>query len=409
MLNLAREARPLQPSSQPTYLTPGGRDLRLDILRGYCVFAMVVDHVAGFSPLHLLSGGNRFFTSAAEGFILVSGVTAGLVYRRLIDRVGLVAAVRKALNRAFDLYLLAVGLALLVVSTTKFFHLPDAQEFDWGRQLHFMVSVFTLHQTSTFADVMLLYALLLALMPLALTMLARGHAGILLVVSGAAWLAYQFWPELVVFPWTIAGNKYFPFAAWQLFFYGGLILGYHNVWVSSFLARYRRNLLLLTGLISGALVVLFVLSPGRFWWSPMSFAQRAGAWEPLFARTPVAPGRIVATVSVFSFFHLSLTRWWHVVRRPISVLLLPFGQNALYAFTIHALICLVTWTVGTEYGFWLNAVFEIAVLGLIWLLARRRFLVSTPRTKPYWRAVPFGIMWLLLIVLLYSSFFRIPL
>ena len=51
----------------------GSRDLRLDLLRGYAVFAMVIDHVAGASPLYLLSGGNRFSTSAAEGFVFLSG------------------------------------------------------------------------------------------------------------------------------------------------------------------------------------------------------------------------------------------------------------------------------------------------------------------------------------------------
>ncbi len=48
------------------------RSLRIDLLRGYCVFAMVVDHVGGPSILYLLTGGNRFYTSAAEGFIFIS-------------------------------------------------------------------------------------------------------------------------------------------------------------------------------------------------------------------------------------------------------------------------------------------------------------------------------------------------
>ena len=111
----------------PPYLTPSGRDLRLDVLRGYCVFAMIVDHVAWLSPLHLLSGGDRFLFGAAEGFILISGLTAGIVYRSLIGRGGFPAAARKAFRRAFSLYLLAIGLTLLVGPVFETLHAPGAQ------------------------------------------------------------------------------------------------------------------------------------------------------------------------------------------------------------------------------------------------------------------------------------------
>ena len=61
---------------RPTWRSHG-RDLRIDLLRGYFVVAMIIDHVRGQSPLYLLTGGNRFYTSAAEGFILTSGLVAG--------------------------------------------------------------------------------------------------------------------------------------------------------------------------------------------------------------------------------------------------------------------------------------------------------------------------------------------
>ena len=49
----------------------GKRDLRVDLLRGFCVFVMIVDHVGGeTSWLYGLTGGNHFFVSAAEGWEL---------------------------------------------------------------------------------------------------------------------------------------------------------------------------------------------------------------------------------------------------------------------------------------------------------------------------------------------------
>ncbi|MBV9173234.1 MAG: OpgC domain-containing protein, partial [Chloroflexi bacterium] len=63
------------------YGRSNGRDLRLDLLRGFAVLAMLIDHIGGQSPLYAVSGGDQFFTSAAEGFVAISGFLVGHVYR----------------------------------------------------------------------------------------------------------------------------------------------------------------------------------------------------------------------------------------------------------------------------------------------------------------------------------------
>src|SRR5581483_7778708 len=79
---------------------------------------MVVDHIGGPSWLYAITGGNRFYTSAAEGFIFLSGLLVGIVYGRIVQRDGLAVGMRKALERAVVLYLLTVGVTfpLLLVS-----------------------------------------------------------------------------------------------------------------------------------------------------------------------------------------------------------------------------------------------------------------------------------------------------
>ncbi|HEV8654275.1 MAG TPA: OpgC domain-containing protein [Candidatus Limnocylindria bacterium] len=47
------------------------RDLRLDLLRGFCVVVMVADHIGGESSWL---------------YVLISGITMGMVYRGVIDR-----------------------------------------------------------------------------------------------------------------------------------------------------------------------------------------------------------------------------------------------------------------------------------------------------------------------------------
>src|SRR6266568_1332974 len=113
---------PARPSSEPLlehvrtwsyYRTAdiaSRRDLRVDLLRGFCIFAMVVDHFGGESWLYWITGGNRFYVSAAEGFIFISGFVMGQAYRRKRDRSGLVAAMGDALKRARTLYIATVTL-----------------------------------------------------------------------------------------------------------------------------------------------------------------------------------------------------------------------------------------------------------------------------------------------------------
>src|SRR5512137_1692633 len=142
-----RPAPAFEDGPDPCYIDNHGRDLRIDLLRGFFVVAMIIDHVRGPSPLYLLTGGNRFFVSAAEGFILTSGLMAGLVYRRVVARDGLLAAVRKVWARAVTLYLVTIAITLLLLPISEMLGLPWAEGLDMTHSVDLVVSVLTLHQT----------------------------------------------------------------------------------------------------------------------------------------------------------------------------------------------------------------------------------------------------------------------
>ena len=161
----------------PPYIVHG-RDLRVDLLRGYFVVAMVVDHVRGQSPLYLFTGGNRFYTSAAEGFILDlrPGGGPGLCHG-IIARDGLAAGFLKLLTRAATLYLLTVGVTLLFLPASEILYLPWAQGVDLTDVLSVLVSIVTLHRTYYLIDVMLLYTVLFLLVPTAFVLMNAGKSG----------------------------------------------------------------------------------------------------------------------------------------------------------------------------------------------------------------------------------------
>ncbi|TME25074.1 MAG: hypothetical protein E6I75_28000 [Chloroflexi bacterium] len=169
------------------------RDLRFDFLRGFAVLAMVVDHIGGPSPLYQLTGGNRFFTSAAEGFVLLSGIVAGLVHGRIAERESIGVAQRRLLSRAWTLYVLTLGLTIVALSFGLAGSSGGAQVAQ-QTPVELLWSIVTLHQTAYLVDVPLLYTLLLLIAPLALLLMHAGRTWIVIVASFVLWTGYQVLP-----------------------------------------------------------------------------------------------------------------------------------------------------------------------------------------------------------------------
>ncbi len=385
----------------PEYLTSTGRDLRIDLLRGFFVVAMIVDHVRGQSPLYLLTGGNRFYTSAAEGFILTSGLVAGLVYRRMIARDDM-GALQKILTRAFTLFLLTVGMTLLFLPLSELLYLPWAQGVDLSNPLKVVVSILTMHRTYYLVDVMLLYTVLFIVAPLAFVMLARGYAWPVLGGSLAIWGLFQVFPEYASLPWPIAGNYLFDFSAWQLLFFGGLVLGYRQDRIPALGCRETRIALVVSGIAMALLIVAFVAIETPAGLMPVSAAGtsvvdhgvRAWLQDNFFSKVALRPGRIIASIVTFTFLFMLATHFWAALKKLVGWLFLPLGQHALYAYTAHvALVGVIAFLLtplnlpATGLGRF-NALLQIGAVLLIWLLVRRQFLAPQPRTLRLWYASP---------------------
>ena len=197
----------------------GKRDLRLDLLRGFAVIAMVADHVGGErSWLYAITGGDAFFVSAAEIFMFISGLLMGIIYAGVIARQGLGAALMKSLQRAWTLYLMTVTLTLTLMA------LSAQLGLGWGSGVtdttwpDFIVSVLTLHRTFYLTDILLLYTLLVFAAVPVFVLLVHAQTSYVLVGSWSLWMLWQFAPQHAQIPWSIADNSVFNFPAWQALF-----------------------------------------------------------------------------------------------------------------------------------------------------------------------------------------------
>jgi hypothetical protein len=346
--------------------TGGKRDVRLDFLRGFAVFAMVVDHVSGRSSwLYFVTGGDAFYVSAAEAFLFISGLVMGMVYRGIVERHGIGVAVSKSLKRAWTLYALTVLLTLSFAAVSSLLDLPWALHLTPRSVPAFVIGVLTLHQTFHLADVLLMYTFLVAGVGPLLALLARGRTRWILAGSWGLWLVWQIWPAQAQIPWAIDGNEVFQLAAWQALFVTALVLGYHRRTLEQRLAGLSATTVLLAGglLVAAAAVMYF-----RVLGSP--YAQGTLAAQ-LFGKPDVRVGRVIVFGGAFGFAFALTTVAWEPLRRLLSWLLLPLGHHALTAYALHIFVVAALWKaalvfLGENRSPTQNALIELAGVAIVW-------------------------------------------
>ncbi|MFN8534981.1 MAG: OpgC domain-containing protein [Dehalococcoidia bacterium] len=352
------------------YQPEGRRDLRLDFIRGYCVFMMIIDHLSGPSWLYVVTGNNRYIVSAAEGFVFISGVVMGMVYRPTVERLGFEELCFRALDRALQLYLLFVGLTFAMIGLSLAIGSPVS--FTIKDPLAWAVGILTLHQSAYLTDVLLFYAIAVALAPFPFLMFRRNYTKWVILGSLALWAAYQWRPDAVQVPWPIERQDAFPFAAWQFLFVLGLAIGWHEQKVRRVLRRLPVPVLALgLGASLGALLAAY------------RYSGRIGAWiggpagdyvGDLFYKFDVRPGRVLALLVVFGLFYLVLTVFWKPIDRLTGWLFLTLGQRALDAYSVHIFFVIVLGALRVHAGpedalsILPNTVLQIACLLLIWAM-----------------------------------------
>ncbi len=347
------------------------RDARLDLLRGFCLFAMIVDHIGGPSFLHLFTTGNTFYVSAAEGFVFISGLLVGIVYRGVLAREGLRAAARKALVRARTLYVLMVALTLVFYYISLPLGLFWTRTVDMSNPLAFAWQVMTFQRSFHLTDVLALYVLLLLGTPVALWLLHTGRTRWLLGGSWALWLAYQFAPELAAQP--LAGVKSFHPAAWQVFFVHAMAIGYHRAALARWMHQRRRMRI-------AAIALAVLVAVGVVYATGGSVL---GTARPLLGefidKTSVGPGRLLTAAAFFPLAYLLVTYLWGALTRALGWLLLPLGENSLYSYTLHVPLVAAANLLGDSPGTTLashaaNVAAQLAALFIIWRCIQRKVL-----------------------------------
>jgi len=219
---------PVAPATRPR----STRDPRLDVLRGAALVTIFINHVPGnfYESLTIRNWG---FSDAAEAFVLMSGVSAGIAYGPAFRPGGDVwAGLARVWGRAWTLYLVhllvtlaafAIAAALALWTQTPGLLWIDGIDALFRQPLQTLAAIPLLIHQLGYANILPLYMVLLFAAP-GLLWLGWRWPGLLLAGSLALWLLSGEL-RLNVPTWPVSGGWQFSPSSWQILFLLGLLTG----------------------------------------------------------------------------------------------------------------------------------------------------------------------------------------
>ncbi len=348
-----------------------GRSVAIDVLRGYCILMMIAGHIGAgttvFESVHLLR-----HISGAEGFVFLSGLVLGMVYRKKLAAASAMSVYPALLRRAGLIWVVHCTLVIAAVLVNPLYFqyaaVPDVSSF--GAAGFLWMTATLQYQPAYHLNILPLYVVLLLATPLALEALRRGRVGWLLAASIALFWLRQV--NLGAGQWVhpICGPEEFPLLTWQVLFVLGLAVGYHKAQIRAAFVEPRRALLTWWLVAVCAIVTVIVTYNYR----GFTFYSHTAYEDFLFAKNPLRWGRLGFFLLSISALYLAasaaLLHGGPALRRALSSLAL-LGRNSLYAFIVH--VCLV-FALGVyaaqPHSRSVAELLPLGVMGLVYVMAR---------------------------------------
>jgi hypothetical protein len=343
------------------------RDLALDLLRGYFLVVIMIDHLRfATNPLYLVSGHQALWITAAEGFVVISGFLVGMLRGDEARTAGLGPASRHLLRRAGVLALwcalLTIAFRAISEATGYWPAVPNADAP--GALLDYALGAAIVRRTYGDHNLLAAYALFLAAAPLALAAMLRGYTWLVAGASLLLWAAaYRY--RLV---WS---NSVQADLCWQLLFMAGVIAGFHHAALArrwNQLPGRARAVIIAAGaalslaIIAGSLVRL-----------PVDGVYPTRLEGYLFDRDRLGPGRLACALVVVATLYALVSSFEAPLVRTLGKLFVPLGQASLYVYLVQSMLtfALVDRSLTDP---WRAVAINVAMVGLVWLMVRNRVL-----------------------------------
>ncbi|HET9850299.1 MAG TPA: OpgC domain-containing protein [Candidatus Saccharimonadales bacterium] len=318
------------------------RLIALDIIRGFFLLVIMIDHVEMYpSIFDLVTGRGRMYVSAAEGFFFMSGMLVGLVYRRRLAR-GMKFIFGKMWRRALELYIASIFFTLLYTWLALHFNHPDIKDglYTVTNWPHIFKETVLMRYGYGWADFLDRFAILMFLAPFAFYLITKGRWWLLAIISAVAW--------------AFRGNGFT--LSWQIIFASAMIIGYYwydirarwDSLAAKAKLRLKQSVLaltIITGAMSWASVFILSLLNERLSSLPASLQSFTHGWNSFNAwiwlydqKWTIGPIRIVLFLLWFSALFMLVNRYQKPISRVTKGVVETVGRNSLFVYVTHSII-----------------------------------------------------------------------
>jgi hypothetical protein len=374
------------------------RDLRVDIVRGFALWAIFVNHTPG-NVMGSVTPRNYTLSDATEAFVLLAGYAAGLAYGIVMDRQGWFFAASRVLGRVFTLYVAHIFLLVVFTAQVGF----SAERLDAAAyldELHLdpfasdpyraLLEALLLRYQPSFLNILPLYIVVLAMFAAAMPLMRRPW--LMLGLSAALWLSARVF-GLSLPSWR-GEDWFFNPLAWQLLFFIGCALGYRPPGGSAISVPWRRWAGALCWLLLAAGAVLTVLI--YFQWDFTEARLPAFApWLAAIDKASLHPLRLATMLALTYLIAHLVSREAGWLRSRPALLLALLGQQALPVFCAGIALSFLG-RVALEFteGWWMQVAVNLGGIGALvglavltaWYGAEKR----APRRAPATEGLPAG-------------------
>ena len=305
------------------------RDPRLDFFRGIGMFIILYAHIPGSEFVNWIPA--RFgFSDATEIFVFCSGVASSFAFGTAFVKSGWRIGASRILYRIWQVYWGHIGVFVVIVAMLGWIDARLGTRF-LGEELNLapfladpgtmFARFMTLTYVPNFFDILPMYLVILALVPVVMAVARQSLPGVALLV-GALWLASNLrWLELYAEPFSDRQWYFNPFC-WQLVFFTGFAFGMK--WLPA--PRFDKRL------VAGAIAIIVAAAPFSCQYGFSCY----GAWGYSSwladAHEALAPTLIDKT-------HLGAFRYIHVLAIAyLAFLLAGEGGSALRGWFVEAMM-----------------------------------------------------------------------
>ena len=367
------------------------RVIAIDYFRGVCILMVVLNHAVAFSlPFAFLGGVGGLWTSAAEIFFLLSGITLGIVRGpKIISNFR--AVLKKTWLRALHIYGLNVLIVFISLGLGALLITGGLSNITLGNLPHesfltVFFQVLSLKYGYGLATYLAFYSVYMIIAPFALYALWKKYWIAVPALSTAIFLTSTF---TNILPGSLAFTN-----LWQLYFFWGMTLARFRVpLIRWFFSLPRKSLVITSNVIvaTGAAVLLisiladfgnqiypYVSRLTNDGWLPvklrsayihlLNFRPELFAW---FRDSRLGYLRPMATLLLFLSAYILYQKYKEPILRLTGDFVNTMGRNTLWVFLGQAIVIPVLAAFPIPRNIIFNFALTVLLLSFMWMITQR--------------------------------------